>query len=172
MNVLEAIAKRRSIRKFKSDRAVSRAELDVLLKAAMEAPSAVNNRSWCFITVTDRAVLQQIAQELAHTAMLKTAGAAIVVCADSRIPSGIAREYYLQDCAAASQNILLAALPLGLATTWCGIYPREERMDYLRGLLGIPQEVQPFSIIAVGAPAEQPAPRGGYDAERVHRERW
>ena len=166
MKVSEAIHKRRSIRKFKSGAEVTDAQVKSLLEAAMLAPSACNTRPWEFIVVRDRAKLDQIRAIHPYTGMLETASLAIIVCAlpdtqQAPIMSG----YYPQDCGAATQNILLQAVELGLGCCWCGVYPKEERIAEVKGIFGM--ESLPFNIIAVGVPDEDPAPRGCYDESKV-----
>jgi len=169
-DVLKFIQKRRSIRQYKKGAAVSDAQVETLLRAAMAAPSAGNQQPWQFLVVSDRAKLEGIMQVHPYAGMLETASLAIIVCGD------LGREHYpgywVQDCAAATQNLLLAAANLGLGTCWCGVHPRPEREAGLRKLLGIPDGVVPFAVIAIGVPAEEKGPADYYDAARVHRETW
>jgi nitroreductase len=75
--------------------------------------------------------------------------------------------YYPQDCGAATQNILLEAVSLGLGTCWCGVYPKEERITDFRKLFKIEEPKIPFCVIAIGAPAEEPASRGFFEEAKV-----
>jgi len=162
----ELIENRRSIRKFKADRPITREQMDRLLKAAMLAPSACNTRPWEFIAVTKRETLDEIARIHPYAKMCATATAAIVVVAIPQtepLPSG----FYPQDCGAATQNILLEAIPLGLGTCWCGVYPKEDRMAEMREIFGIPEPKIPFCVIAVGTPDESPDRRGSFDRAKV-----
>lgn len=166
MTITEAIRERRSIRKYKQGAEVTDEQIKLMLEAAMTAPSACNTRPWEFIVLKDRGKLDRIMAVHPYTKMLATASLAIIVCAlpevqDKAICSG----YYPQDCAAATQNILLQAAGLGLGTCWCGVYPKEERIAELREILGI--TALPFNIIAVGVPDENPSPRGAYDDAKV-----
>ena len=160
-----AIENRRSIRKYQSDKPVTRDQLNQLLEAAMLAPSARNSRPWEFIAVTNRKTLDEISKVHPYAKMLETATAAIIVVAipKEETPEG----YFPQDCAAATQNILLEAVSLGLGTCWCGVYPRDERIDSLRKLLHIKEPKIPFNVIAVGTPAESPDKKGFFDEARV-----
>ena len=161
----EIIKSRRSIRRYDPTKPVSKEQLDKLLEAAMFAPSACNSRPWEFIAVTKREILDKITQIHPYTQMLATATAAIIVVA---IPQeGIPEGYFPQDCGAATQNILLQAVELGLGTCWCGVYPREERIASIRSLFDIPAHKIPFNVIAVGVPDETPAARGFYESEKV-----
>jgi nitroreductase len=161
----ELIENRRSIRKYKSDKPVTREQLNRLLGAAMMAPSARNHRPWEFIAVTKREVLDEIAQVHPYAAMCKTATAAIIVVA---VPQTLTTgDYFPQDCAAAAENILLEAVSLGLGTCWCGVYPKEDRMAPISKLFNILNPKIPFCVIAIGTPDEAPARRGFFDESRV-----
>ena len=157
------IQKRRSIRKYKSDIAVTREQLDRLLEAAMLAPSACNSRPWEFVAVTRRETLNEIARVHPFAKMCETATAAIVVVALPQ--TGRPEGYFPQDCAAATQNILLEATSMGLGTCWCGVYPK--RSAAIGTLLDIRKPKIPFNVIAVGVPDEEPAQRGFFDAAKV-----
>ncbi|MCL2512407.1 MAG: nitroreductase family protein [Oscillospiraceae bacterium] len=161
----ELIKNRRSIRKFKAGKAVTQEQLDILLEAAMLAPSARNSRPWEFIVVTKRDILDKIAELHPNAHMCASATAAIIVVA---IPQdGGLEGYFPQDCGAATQNILLEAVALGLGACWCGIYPREERTASLAALLDIPDGKIPFNVIAVGVPDENPEQKGFFEAEKI-----
>jgi nitroreductase len=162
--MLETIKSRRSIRKFKSE-PVTREQLDILLEAAMYAPSAVNSRPWEFIAITKREILDQIAAEFPNAFMCETATAAIVIVA---LPAQEKVEgFFAQDCGAAAQNILLAAHEIGLGSCWCGIFPRDTRPEKLGALLSIPKGKIAFCIIALGVADEAPEARGFFEAEKV-----
>ena len=165
MTVNEAIRKRRSIRKFKSGAIVTDDQIKLILEAAMMAPSACNTRPWEFIVVKDREKLEQIRNIHPYTGMLATASIAIIICALPDVQKDIASGYYPQDCGAATQNILLQAVELGLGGCWCGVYPKEERIVEIRSLFGMTS--LPFNVIAIGVPDEDPNPRGYYDENKV-----
>lgn len=161
----EVIRNRRSVRKYHADKPVSKEQLDRLLEAAMLAPSACNSRPWEFIAITNRETLDEIARIHPHAKMCETATAAIIVVA---IPQDGAPEgYFAQDCAAATQNILLEAASMGLGTCWCGVYPKVDRVASIRELFDIREPKVPFNVIAVGVPAEEPKQRGFFDADKV-----
>ena len=166
MTVTEAIRKRRSIRKFVKDAKISKEQIDLLLEAAMRAPSACNTRPWEFIVVQERAVLDSIRKAHPYTGMLETASLAIIVMAlpETQVKD-IDRGYYPQDCGAATENILLQALDLGLGTCWCGVYPKEHRINDMQKILDTTGT--PFCIIAVGVPDENPDPRGAFEPGKV-----
>lgn len=166
MTVIEAIRKRRSVRKFKSGATVTDEQVKLILEAAMLAPSACNSRPWEFIVIKDREVLDKIRKVHPYTGMLETASLAIIICALPETQTEpIMTEYYPQDCGAATENILLQAVELGLGACWCGVYPKEDRIAEIRNILGTTK--LPFNIIAIGVPDEDPKPRGYYDENKV-----
>lgn len=169
MKAIDAILSRQSIRKY-LDAEVSDAKVEMLMRAAMAAPSAGNAQVWKFIVVRDPELLTAIPDIHPHARMAPAAKLAIVVCADptlERYPG-----FWPQDVSAATQNILLAAHADGLGAVWCGIYPNEERMQAFRELLNIPEQIMPFSIIPMGYPDEGKALSQRYDAGRVCLNRW
>ncbi len=167
---MEAIFTRRSIRRY-TDKPVAEEDVEKLLKAAMAAPSAGNEQPWEFIVVTDRAAREQVTQVHAYAQMLKQSPVAIVVCADTA-RSKYPFDFWIQDCAAATENILLAAAALGLGTCWLGVYPNAERVAGVRRIFAIPEPVIPFAIVAVGHPAEQPGKADRYDEKRIYSESY
>jgi len=169
MDALEAILRRRSIRKYRPD-PVEPAKVTKLLAAAMAAPSAGNEQPWHFLILTERARLDAIPEVHPYAQMLKEAPLAIVVCGDERLEKHTG--YWVQDCAAAVQNILVAATGLGLGSVWLGVHPREDRVRAVRSLLGVPAHVTPLAIVALGYGAEEKGPSERYNDERVHREKW
>ena len=169
-DVVGFFQKRRSIRQYTKGAAVSDEQLDLLLRAAMAAPSAGNEQAWAFVVIRDRARLDQCAVVHPYAQMCKTASLAILACGDlSRDKhSGM----WVQDCSAAVENLLVAAANLVLGTCWCGVHPRPDREAGFRKLCALPHEIVPFALIAVGVPAEQKGPADYYDPSRVHRETW
>jgi len=166
MNTLiEVMRARRSIRKFKPDAPITQEQIDLLMEAAMLAPSACNLKAWEFVVVRDKATLAKIADTHPYAKMCHTASLAVIVCALPEIQKDIAEGYFPQDCAAATENILLQAAAMGLGACWCGVYPRDKYVADFKALLDI--ESLPFNVIAVGVPDENPDPRGGYDKNKV-----
>ena len=159
MDVLEAIKGRRSIRAFKSQ-AVSTEIVERLIDAARWAPSAGNIQPWEFIIVRNPEIKRNLAKAALNQSFIEEAPVVIVVCADEIRSSqgyGVRGKtlYCIQDTAAATQNIHLAAYSLGLGTCWVGAFNEEEA----RKILGVPQGVRPVAIIPVGYPAEKPSAR-------------
>lgn len=166
---MDAIYKRRSIRKYK-DAPVSQNLIEQIIKAGMNAPSAGNEQPWQFLVVDDREILDQIPEFHPHSKMLYEAPAAIVVCAD--VSNVKYPEYWPQDCSAATQNILLTIADLDLGGVWLGVYPREDRVKKLQALFGMPDHIIPFSIIALGYPAEQKPPKDIFESHRIRYNSW
>lgn len=160
---------RRSIREY-TNQSVSSETLTELLQAAMAAPSAENRQPWCFVVIRDKETLCKITTYHPHAGMLKRAPAAILVCGNPPLERG--EDFWIQDCSAATQNILIAIEAAGLGGVWVGVYPCEDRIIGIRELLGMPETVIPFSIIALGHPAEEKPPAQRYDPKRVHADRW
>jgi nitroreductase len=169
MDALEAIHGRRSIRRYR-DEPVDVSAIEAMLRAAMAAPSAGNQQPWQFVVLDDRRVLDAIPEFHPYSAMLHEAPLAIAVCGDAR--SEKHEGFWVQDCSAAVQNLLLAAHALGLGAVWLGVHPDEDRAARAKELLGLPDGVTCLAIVAVGHPAEQKGPEDRYDAARVHRNHW
>lgn len=167
---LETIFRRRSIRKY-TGQPVEPEKLDLLLQAAMAAPSAMNCKPWEFVVVTDPEKLSQFRKRLVFGN--RNAHAAIVVCGNPRLSANpAARLFWQQDCSLAAENILIAATSLGLGTVWVGVYPVSEFVRVVRNIVGLPRHVAPLALIYVGYPAEEKPPRTQYDVARVHREKY
>ncbi|MDY6872497.1 MAG: nitroreductase family protein [Chloroflexota bacterium] len=167
---IDTIYARRSIRKYQ-DKPVEKEKLETLLKAAMAAPSAMNNRPWEFVVVTAPEKMEEIRSALMFGK--HNAPAAIAVCArTSGLRNAISAKYWVQDCSAATENILLAAVELGLGSVWLGVHPVHNFSKRIAKVLELPQNITPLNVIYVGYPAEEKAPRTQYDAKRVHWERY
>lgn len=169
MDFFEAIYGRRSIRKY-TDADVPDDLIEIILAAAMAAPSAGNQQPWHFVVMRDRDTLNQITEFHEYSAMLKEAPVAIAVCADLSIERH--KGYWVQDCSAATQNLLLAAHAKGLGAVWLGVHPRPPREEGLKKLLNLPESVEPFCIVSLGWPAEEKGPSNRFKDERVHRDKW
>lgn len=166
---MEAIFKRRSVRKFQ-DKPISEEQIKQIVKAAMAAPSAGGARHWHFVVLKDKNLKATIAQRYPNIAPLATAPAGILICADTKLE--VYPGFWPLDCAAATQNALLAATELGLGSVWCAVYPDQQKMNGIKDLLGLPESVQPFSIIPLGYPAEHVEPEDRFDPERIHYDKW
>jgi nitroreductase len=169
MEASEAILTRRSIRRYQK-RPVSEETIDGLLRAAMAAPSAANQQPWQFVVIGERAVLDAIPSAHPHAAMAAQAPLAIVVCGDAHLAKH--GKFWVQDCAAATENLLVQANAVGLGAVWCGVHPDLGLVRAVRDLLGLPGHVTPLSLIVIGHPDEKKPPADRFDASRVHRNRW
>jgi nitroreductase len=159
MEQLDFIFKRRSIRLFTNEVPDEKLLVQVL-KAAMAAPSANNLRPWQFVVLRRRDLIDSIKRFHPHAGMTAQSPVVVVVCGDLSVQPHPG--YLVQDCSAATQNILLAASALGLGGVWLGLYPREPRMEGIRQLLHLPENIMPVSMAALGVPAETKAPHDAY----------
>lgn len=168
---LDIILTRHSVRHFTGE-PVSKDDLEKILKAGMSAPSAVNVQPWAFIVVTERKLLDSLWESLPYAKMLDKAGAAIVVCGvpskDKRSPSN----FWIMDCSAASENILLAAHCLGLGAVWTAVFPDEEKISAVREILKIPEEIIPLNVIPIGVPVGDEEPKDKFKKENIHKQIW
>jgi len=169
MDTLTAIHTRRSIRKYE-DRPVPDDLVRQVLAAAMMAPSARNAQPWHFIVIDDPQVLAKASRINPHAYMAADAPMAILLCGDLDLE--LSSGYWPVDCAAAAENLLLAAHALGLGAVWTGIHPREERIEGFRSLFDLPDNVMPHCMIVLGYPAEEATSEDRYRTDRVRRNEW
>jgi nitroreductase len=166
---LDFILGRRSIRRFTTE-PVDEQQMETLLRAAMAAPSAGNQQPWQFVVIRERPLLEAIPPLHPYAAMAPESAAAVLVCGDfagARYP-----DYWVQDCAAATENLLLAAHALSLGAVWCGVYPAMDRVAAFRELFDIPERITPMALVCLGHPGETKPPAERYDPQRVHQDRW
>jgi nitroreductase len=169
METIKAIMTRRSVRSY-SGKKVTRVQIKKLLEAAMNAPSARNQQAWQFLVITKSEIMEAITLVHPHAQTLKTASCAIVVCGDLKAEQ--APGYWVQDCSAAVQNILLAAHATGLGAVWLGVYPRLPRVKGVQKLLKLPSRIVPLGIVSIGYPTEKPKPVKRFSQTKVHYEQW
>ncbi|HAX72332.1 MAG TPA: nitroreductase family protein [Firmicutes bacterium] len=166
---MNAIFNRKSIRKY-TEQVVTNEQVELVLRAAMAAPSAGNAQPWDFIVVRDQNKINEMIQTSPYTGPLKTASVAVVVCGDT------AKErfsgYWVQDCSAAIENMLIQAEDMGLGAVWMGIYPIEERVAALKQIFNLPETVTPLAVVPLGYPAEQKQAVDRFNESRVHFETW
>lgn len=166
MNIQDIIYARRSIRQYQ-DKPVEREKIELLLKAAMAAPSAMNSKPWEFVVVTQIETLDKIRSALMFGKF--NAQVAIVVCSNtSLLKKTMASKFWVQDCSAATQNILLSAVGLGLGTVWLGVHPIHVYKKRISEILNLPKYVEPLNVIYVGYPADHKPARTQFDHSRVH----
>ncbi len=166
---MNSIFERRSIRKY-TDQVVTDDMVTQLLKAAMYAPSAGNQQSWEFIVVKSKETLLKITEIHPYSQMLKEVSVAIVVCGN--LQKEKFKDYWVQDCSAATQNILLAAHAVGLGTVWLGVYPVADRVNGVKEILNLPEDIMPLSIIPIGFPAEKKVVNDRFNEAYIHHEKW
>lgn len=164
---ISCIAARRSVRDYTPE-TITDEQLKLLLKSAMYAPSANNTQPWEFVVVKQRALLDELAKGCKHWSALTRAQTAIIVVANLIDPKAGVTDFFIQDCAACTQNILLAATDLELGAVWLGCFPKEERVAFVKEVLEMPDGIIPFSIIPVGHPQKDYPPHDFYDKNRVH----
>lgn len=158
---IENIMSRTSIRRYQEKKILD-ADVEIMLRAAMAAPTAVNRQPWHFVVVSNSEILESLGGRS------KDAPLAIVVCGDmEKALEREACEYWVQDCSAATQNLLLAAHALGLGAVWQGVYPIKERVRKVSEILALAPQYVPLSIVALGYPDESPAPKDKWKAENV-----
>lgn len=168
MDALKAIMSRRSIRKYTGE-TIPDGDIKILLEAAMNAPSAHNKQPWHFIVVDDRAVLDKVPEYHGYSKMLAQASHAIVVLGDNAIQE---TDFWIHDCAAATENILIAAHAIGYGAVWLGVHPSEALIKGTKDLFGIPDNVTPLGIVSLGVTTVEKPPRENYSENKVHRNKW
>jgi len=164
---IDVIHQRTSIRSFR-DRKVSREQLETIVRAGMAAPTAMNRQPWQFIIIEDKEVLKALGKDIATSKMVPDAAAAIIVCGDlQKAAEGWLQQYWIQDCSAASQNILLAITDLGLGGVWTSVYPAENRIAIVSKVLNLPEHLIPLNIIPVGYPMENKSSINKWKPENI-----
>ena len=169
MEKLELFFERRSIRKY-TDQRIDNETIEKIIKAAMYAPSAVNCQPWHFIVVESREMLERIMEIHPHAGMLSTASHAIIVCGDETLQHDDG--YWVVDCGAATQNLLLAAHVLGVGSCWVGLHPREGRKASVSALMNLPGHVKPFALVALGYASGKKERPQRFHREKVHLNQW
>jgi len=169
MPALEAIKTRRSVRRFTAE-PVAEELVDTILACGMQAPSACNEQPWHFVLLRERTLLEQVGGINPYAAYARQAPLAILVAGDTSLEK--CPGYWVQDCSACAENMLLAAHALGLGAVWTGIYPLPERLAGFQKLCGLPESVIPLALLVLGHPAQRPAPQDRFRPDRIHRDRW
>ncbi len=165
MDAIKNLLSRRSIRKY-TGKSIPEDLIKILLDAGMHAPSARNLQPWHFVVIHEREMLNKLAMAHPYAKMLEQAGLAILVGGDRNIQE--MDGYIVQDCSAATQNIMLAAHASGLGSVWLGMYPREKRMADISKLLNLPEHILPVSLISIGYPDEHKESPDRYKSDRIH----
>jgi nitroreductase len=169
MDAMEAILSRRSIRKYTKE-PVPESIVKEILEAAMSAPSAGNEQTWHFVIVNDRKILDEIPKIHPYSQSVKTASVAVVVCGDLKLE--VHKDFWVQDCSAATENILIAVQSKGMGAVWLGLHPIPERVKGMQKLLKLPDHVLPLAVIPIGYPDEQKPPANRFNTSRIHHNSW
>jgi len=168
---MEEIFTRRSIRKY-ADKPVEKEKIERILRAGMQAPSAMNGQPWEFLVVQDKIKLQRLSRMSLFSKMVAEAPLALILMGDTKKMR--AKAFFPQDMGAASENIMLEATHLGLGTVWLGVYSNTERENYIKDLFDLPESVVPFSIIVVGYPGDNQENKfvDRFDPKKIHYEKY
>ncbi len=166
---MNAIETRRSVRTY-TDAPIEPAQIEAVLRAAMQAPSAKNQQPWEFIVVQNKETLEKLSHLGPFATMLSSAAAAIVVMGNTQDLPRLERWH--QDASAATQNLLLRAAELGLGAVWIGVAPKEEPMTFVKEIFALPDHLQPFCLVAMGHPKAENANHfvDRFDQSRIHYE--
>ena len=171
-DTIKTIMNRKSVRAYKEG-AVSKEQLEVIVKAGMAAPTAVDKRPWEFIVINDKAMLKKLSDILPYAKMTEKAAVAIIVAGDiDRQQGGRESDFWMVDCSAATENVLLAVESLGLGAVWTAVYPDKERIEAVRKLLKIPSTVVPLNVIPVGIPTGAEKPKDKWNPKQLHWNGW
>ncbi len=166
---VDLLFERHSVRKY-LDEKVDPRDIKTILQAGMSAPSARNAQPWEFLVIQDKKRLAECAEIRKFWAMLKEAPLAILVMANLEGYTGSSREFFIQDCSAAAENILLAATALGYGGVWLGIHAMEEPQAQVRALFGIPENIVPVMLLPIGRPLSLPEAKRRFTPEKIHEE--
>ncbi len=161
---MNSIFERTSVRSYKAQR-LKKEEVQQILQAAFCAPSARNAQPWYFIVIQDKGKLEKLSHFSPYASFLKEAAMGMIVCGDLSKNASI--DYCQQDCAAATQNMLIEAKKLGIGTCWLGGYPNEDRVSYLREQMQIKEPLIPLWMISFGYPKEEPAIKDKWDDSKI-----
>ena len=162
---IKEIFTRTSIRNFKETE-ISKSDIELLLKSAMQAPSAGNQQGWEFIIVDEKETLEKLSKVSPYSSPAKKAPICIVILGNiqkMKYPENVD-----MDLSAATMNILLEAKGIGLGGVWLGIAPLDDRMNKVREIFGLSNDLRPFAIIPIGYPVKENEPKLRYDESKVH----
>ena len=163
---MDAIFHRISVRKYR-DIPVEQEKITTMLRAAMAAPSACNQQPWEYYVVTNKEKIEELSHASPYASCAKDSPIVFVPC--YRKTKGIAAPAYLViDMSASVENLLLEADALGLGAVWMGIAPEKERMEAVRKVIQLPEELGAFALIPCGYPAEERPQQDRYEESRVH----
>ena len=168
---MDTIFQRRSVRKF-LEKKLSEEDIKRILKAGMAAPSCKASCEWVFVVMQDRERFQKFLEVHPYATALKTADTVILVCADLNLEKEPGEGWWIQDCSAAMQNMLLEATDLGLGSLWLGVHPKQERIDFIKELCCLPDHVEPLGMVVLGTAAKEKSPIDRYLEDQVFYETY
>ena len=169
-NFFTIIKERHSVRAF-TDETVSDDNIEIMLRCAMQAPSAANERPWEFIIIRDKNILEQVGDINHWATYAKNAPLGILVCLNTQKEKE--KGMGIIDIGLCSENLMLAATALGLGSVFTGIYPYKERMDGFSKLCSLPDFIEPIGLIVIGHPKitnHEPVDR--FDPAAIHQNKW
>ena len=169
---LQTIFARKSVRKFKPGK-IEKIHIDMAVRAAMAAPTAVDKRPWEFIVIDDRKILDKLSEKLPYAKMGKDAPYGVVIAGDlNRQHGGAKSDYWIMDCSVAIENLLLTVEYFKLGAVWTAVYPDMERVKTVRKILNIPEHVVPLAFVPIGIPDGSETPKNKYNEEQIHLNKW
>lgn len=163
---MNAILKRRSIRKY-TDEQLTDQQIREIVKAGMAAPSCKNSCEWVFVVLRDREDFEKIMENHGYAQALRTASAAVLVCADLERELEPGEGWWIQDCSAAVENMLIQATDMEIGSLWLGIYPRENRIRFMKQLCRLPEHIEPLALVALGIPQREKEPTDRFLNDQV-----
>ena len=172
MDVMKALLKRRSVRRF-LDTKVEKDKINKMLEAAMASPSACNAQPWEFLVIEDEGMLGRVREIMPYGKF--RAPLAILVCGNLARKTTVyedSEDFWIQDTAAAMHGLMLEAVELGLASCWLGILPHKSLVKDTIDLFDLPEGVIPMGMAYIGYPEKEPVERTQYNEEFVHWERY
>lgn len=171
MDFIEGIRTRRSIRQYIPNRDIPEEDINEILELAMMAPSGRNKQPWEFIVVNDKSKFPEITSIHPYCKFLEEASLAVVVCGNTE--EEMAPGAWIVDCAATTENLLLACHAKKLGACWCGIYPDKERMRNFIRAFNLPGHIQPLALVVIGYPANEPKqPEDRFKGQKIHINNW
>ncbi len=165
--IIDNILSRKSVRKY-SDKKIEQEKIDAIVKSAMAAPSAMNKQPWELLVVTDKEILEKLASIAANASYSKDCQLAIIVCGNK----STSEKFWIQDCCAVTENILLAVESLNLGAVWCAVFPDDVKVQQIQELFSISEDIIPLNIVPIGYPLVKEYPKQKYTDKKVHLNKW
>lgn len=169
METIQALLTRRSIRKYKNQ-PVEKDKIEIILKLAMYAPSAMNLQAWHFIVIDNKDILANTIQSIPHAELLRQTPNAILVCGDKTIEAN--ESWMIQNCSAAIQNVLLSAHALGIGSCWIAIHGIDDVVKNVSKQFNLPENVIPVALISLGYPDETVFAEDRFKQDKIHYNKW